>query len=151
MSDQVLEAETPPAKSAKGADTVCGSIAAIAVCHGLNDMMQSLLPAIYPEFKANFGLSFGQIGLVTLCYQITASILQPLIGYYADKRPTPMALPGGALFSLVGLAILSFAHSCGVILVGACILGIGSAVVQPESARVAGMAARPRAGVPSCV
>src|ERR1700744_2295352 len=151
MSDQFLEAETPPAKSAKGADTVFGIIAAIAVCHGLNDMMQSLLPAIYPEFKANFGLSFGQIGLVTLCYQITASILQPLIGYYADKRPTPMALPGGALFSLVGLSILSFAHSYGVILVGACILGIGSAVVQPESARVAGMAARPRAGVPSCV
>ena len=121
-------------------------IAAVGVCHGLNDMMQSLLPAIYPEFKANFGLTFGQIGLVTLCYQITASILQPLIGYYADKRPTPMALPGGALFSLAGLAILSFAHTYGVILVGACILGVGSAVFHPESSRVARMAAGPRPG-----
>src|ERR1700744_4524633 len=147
MSDQVLEAETPPAKSAKGADTVCGSIAAIAVCHGLNDMMQSLLPAIYPEFKANFGLSFGQIGLVTLCYQITASILQPLIGYYADKRPTPMALPGGALFSLVGLAGPSFAHSCGVFLLGASFLGMGSGVFPPDASRVARMAAGPRPGL----
>src|ERR1700744_4669880 len=147
MSDQFLEAETPPAKSAKGADTVFGIIAAIAVCHGLNDMMQSLLPAIYPEFKANFGLSFGQIGLVTLCYQITASILQPLIGYYADKPPTPMALPGGALFSLVGLSILSFAHSYGVILIGACVLGMGSAVFHPESSRVARMAAGSRPGL----
>jgi MFS transporter, FSR family, fosmidomycin resistance protein len=150
MSDQVLEAETPPLPStpAKGAgETVFGIIACIAVCHGLNDMMQSLLPAIYPEFKANFGLSFGQIGLVTLCYQITASILQPLIGYYADKRPTPMALPGGALFSLVGLTILSFAHSYGVILVGACILGMGSAVFHPEASRVARMAAGPRPGL----
>src|SRR5665213_3088600 len=106
MTDQLEAAGTPAAsavpssKSGGGGDTVLGIIACIAVCHGLNDMMQSLLPAIYPEFKANFGLTFGQIGLVTLCYQITASILQPVIGWYADKRPTPMALPGGALFSL---------------------------------------------------
>lgn len=150
MTDELEIAEAPPlpAKSASGAtDTVFGIIACIAVCHGLNDMMQSLLPAIYPEFKANFGLTFGQIGLVTLCYQVTASILQPLIGYYADKRPTPMALPGGALFSLAGLAILSFAHSYGVILVGACVLGVGSAVFHPESSRVARMAAGPRPGL----
>src|ERR1700748_1634266 len=100
MSDQVLEAETSPAKPVKSSgETVFGIIACIAICHGLNDMMQSLLPAIYPEFKANFGLTFGQIGLVTLCYQITASILQPLIGYYADRRPHPPAPPrGGAVF-----------------------------------------------------
>src|ERR1700748_1365755 len=103
MTDELEIAEAPPVtakSSAKPAgDTVFGIIAAIAVCHGLNDMMQSLLPAIYPEFKANFGLTFGQIGLVTLCYQITASILQPLIGYYADRRPHPPAPPrGGAVF-----------------------------------------------------
>jgi FSR family fosmidomycin resistance protein-like MFS transporter len=147
MSDELEAAEGPPASARKSSETVFGIIVAIGVCHGLNDMMQSLLPAIYPEFKANFGLTFGQIGLVTLCYQITASILQPLIGYYADRRPTPMALPGGALFSLIGLAILSFAHSYGVILVGACILGMGSAVFHPESSRVARMAAGPRPGL----
>ena len=152
MSDQVLEAETTPLKTGpkagKGAgETVFGVIIAISVCHGLNDMMQSLLPAIYPEFKTNFGLTFGQIGLVTLCYQITASILQPLIGFYADKRPTPMALPGGVLFSLSGLLVLSIAHSYGVILAGACLLGMGSSVFHPESSRVARMAAGPRPGL----
>ena len=159
MSDE-LEAAEAPAVPAHGAgqtagqtagkaagETVFGVIAAVGVCHGLNDMMQSLLPAIYPEFKANLGLTFGQIGLVTLCYQLTASILQPLIGFYADKRPTPMALPGGALFSLAGLAILSIAHSYGVILIGACVLGMGSAVFHPESSRVARMAAGPRPGL----
>ena len=83
--------------------TVFGVILAISFCHLLNDMMQSLLPAIYPNLKAQFGLSFGQIGLVTLAYQITASLLQPLVGLYADRRPTPLALPGGTLFSLAGL------------------------------------------------
>jgi FSR family fosmidomycin resistance protein-like MFS transporter len=147
MSDEVEAVEAPPSAVRGASETVFGVIVAIGVCHGLNDMMQSLLPAIYPEFKANFGLTFGQIGLVTLCYQITASILQPLIGFYADKRPTPMALPGGALFSLAGLAILSFAHSYGVILLGACILGVGSAVFHPEASRVARMAAGPRPGL----
>lgn len=148
MTDQVLEAETTPRKPVKNAgETVFGVIVAISICHGLNDMMQSLLPAIYPNFKASLGLSFGQIGLVTLCYQVTASILQPVIGFYADKRPTPMALPGGTLFSLAGLAVLSIAHSYGIILVGACLLGMGSSVFHPESSRVARMAAGPRPGL----
>ena len=150
MTDQILEAETPAAKAkaGKGAgETVFGVIVAISVCHGLNDMMQSLLPAVYPQFKANFGLTFGQIGLVTLCYQVTASILQPLIGLYADQRPTPMALPGGVLFSLAGLVVLALAHSYGVILAGASLLGMGSSVFHPESSRVARMAAGPRPGL----
>jgi MFS transporter, FSR family, fosmidomycin resistance protein len=127
--------------------TVFGVILAISCCHALNDMMQSLLPAIYPELKASFGLSFGQIGLVTLVYQVTASILQPLIGFYADKRPTPMALPGGTLFSLAGLVVLSQAGSYPMILVGASLLGMGSSVFHPESSRVARMAAGPRPGL----
>jgi FSR family fosmidomycin resistance protein-like MFS transporter len=148
MSDQVLEAETTPRKPVKTpGETVFGVIVAISICHGLNDMMQSLLPAIYPNFKASLGLSFGQIGLITLCYQMTASILQPVIGFYADKRPTPMALPGGTLFSLAGLGVLSIAHSYGVILAGACLLGMGSSVFHPESSRVARMAAGPRPGL----
>lgn len=127
--------------------TVFGVIVAISFCHLLNDMMQSLLPAIYPALKTDLGLSFGQIGLVTLAYQITASILQPLIGLYADKRPTPLALPGGTLFSLAGLTVLSAAHSYGLVLVGAALLGMGSSVFHPESSRVARMAAGGRHGL----
>jgi len=127
--------------------TVFGVILAISFCHLLNDMMQSLLPAIYPNLKAEFGLTFGQVGLVTLAYQITASLLQPLVGLYADKRPTPLALPGGTLFSLAGLSVLSIAHSYAVLLVGACLLGVGSSVFHPESSRVARMAAGGRHGL----
>ena len=127
--------------------TVFGVILAISFCHLLNDMMQSLLPAIYPNLKAQFGLSFGQIGLVTLAYQITASLLQPLVGLYADRRPTPLALPGGTLFSLAGLTVLSVAHSYPVLLAGACLLGVGSSVFHPESSRVARMASGGRHGL----
>ena len=127
--------------------TVFAVILAISFCHLLNDMMQSLLPAIYPNLKADFGLSFGQIGIVTLVYQITASILQPLVGLYADRRPTPLALPGGTLFSLAGLMVLSVAHGYGVLLVGASLLGVGSSVFHPESSRVARMAAGGRHGL----
>jgi FSR family fosmidomycin resistance protein-like MFS transporter len=131
----------------KPVDTVFGVILAISFCHLLNDMMQSLLPAIYPGLKSDLHLSFGQIGLVTLAYQITASILQPLVGLYADRRPTPMALPGGTLFSLAGLAVLSVAHSYWLVLVGASLLGVGSSVFHPESSRVARMAAGGRHGL----
>src|SRR6202453_688117 len=111
--------------------TVFAVILAISFCHLLNDMMQSLLPAIYPNLKADFGLSFGQVGLVSLVYQVTASILQPLVGLYADRRPTPLALPGGTLFSLAGLLVLSMAPSYAVLLVGASLLGMGSSVFHP--------------------
>ena len=127
--------------------TVYSVIVAIAVCHLLNDMMQSLLPSIYPNLKAQFHLSFAQVGLVTLVYQITASILQPLVGLYADRRPTPLALPGGTLFSLAGLMVLSIAHSYGILLLGASLLGVGSSVFHPESSRVARMAAGKRHGL----
>ena len=147
MSDQVLADVTTPGTDSRTRETVFGVILAISFCHALNDMMQSLLPAIYPNLKASFGLTFGQIGLVTLTYQITASILQPLVGFYADKRPTPMALPGGTLFSLAGLLVLSQAGSYPVILIGASLLGMGSSVFHPESSRVARMAAGPRPGL----
>jgi FSR family fosmidomycin resistance protein-like MFS transporter len=127
--------------------TVFGVIVAISFCHALNDMMQSLLPAIYPGLKTDLKLNFGQIGLVTLAYQITASILQPLVGLYADRRPTPMALPGGTLFSLAGLVVLSIAHAYWLVLIGAALLGVGSSVFHPESSRVARMAAGGRHGL----
>ena len=93
----IIESEVSanPAPAILDADqTVIGVIVAIAVCHMLNDMMQSLLPAIYPDLKHNLGLNFAQIGIVTLVNQVTASLLQPLVGLYADRRPTPLALPG---------------------------------------------------------
>lgn len=124
-----------------------GVLVAISVCHFGNDMLQSLLPAIYPNLVKSLGISLGQIGLVTAAYQITASILQPLIGLVADKRPRPMALPIGTLFTLVGLLIISQAHSFLTLLVGASLLGIGSAVFHPESSRVARMAADGRNGL----
>ncbi|UIJ47146.1 MFS transporter [Sphingomonas cannabina] len=140
-----MRAVAKPRVAATG--TAFGVIVAISFCHMLNDMMQSLLPAIYPGLKTDLGLSFGQIGLVTLAYQITASILQPLIGLYADKRPSPFALPGGTLFSLAGLTVLSIAHSYGLVLLGAALLGVGSSVFHPESSRVARMAAGGRHGL----
>jgi FSR family fosmidomycin resistance protein-like MFS transporter len=127
--------------------TVFGVILAVSFCHLLNDMMQSLLPAIYPNLKTSLHLSFGQVGLVTLAYQMTASLLQPLVGLYADRRPTPFALPGGTLFSLAGLAVLSVAHNYGLLLGGAALLGVGSSVFHPESSRVARMAAGGRHGL----
>jgi len=127
--------------------TVFRVILAISFCHLLNDMMQSLLPAIYPNLKADLGLSFGQIGLVTLSYQVTASILQPLVGLYADRRPTPLALPGGTLFTLTGLTVLSAAHIYPMVVAGACLMGMGSSVFHPEASRVARMAAGGQPGL----
>jgi MFS transporter, FSR family, fosmidomycin resistance protein len=109
-------------------------------------MMQSLLPAIYPNLKAELGLNFGQIGVVTLVNQVTASLLQPLVGAYSDRRPTPLALPGGTLFTLAGLLVLSSARHYGVLLIGAAMIGVGSSVFHPESSRVARMAAGGRHG-----
>jgi MFS transporter, FSR family, fosmidomycin resistance protein len=146
MHDEVINRATEPVAAGTDA-TVYGVIIAVSFCHMLNDMMQSLLPAIYPDLKADLGLNFGQIGLVTLAYQFTASILQPLVGLYADRRPTPLALPGGTLFSFAGLVVLSLAHSYAILLIGASLLGVGSSVFHPESSRVARMAAGGRHGL----
>ncbi len=138
--------EAPRQPSPEGSP-VFRVIIAIGVCHLLNDMMQSLLPAIYPDIKAGLGLNFGQIGLVTLVYQVTASLLQPLVGVYADRRPTPLALPGGTLFTLAGLVVLSGAHHYALVLIGAALIGIGSSVFHPEASRVARMASGGRHGL----
>jgi FSR family fosmidomycin resistance protein-like MFS transporter len=115
-------------------------LAAISFCHLLNDMMQSLIPAIYPILKDSFRLDFGQLGLITLTNQLTASILQPIIGYYTDRKPMPYSLPVGMAFTLAGLVSLSVAQSFPVLLVSVAFVGIGSAVFHPESSRVARMA-----------
>ena len=112
----------------------------ISFCHFLNDMIQSLLPAIYPILKGNFHLDFGQVGMITFTNQLTASVLQPVVGTYTDKRPKPFSLTIGMGFTLVGLVMLSTASSFPLILAAAAMVGIGSAVFHPESSRVARMA-----------
>jgi FSR family fosmidomycin resistance protein-like MFS transporter len=130
--------ESSLAKRAAG--PVLGILGSISFAHLLNDMIQSLLLAIYPMLKSAFDLSFGQIGLITLTYQITASLLQPIIGFYTDKRPKPYSLPIGMGFTLTGLLLLAVAPSYPVLLAAAMLVGTGSSVFHPESSRVARMA-----------
>jgi FSR family fosmidomycin resistance protein-like MFS transporter len=115
-------------------------LAAISFCHFLNDMMQSVVPAVYPILKASYRLDFGQVGLITLTSQMTASILQPVVGLYTDHRPTPYSLSVGMGFTLFGLFVLAMAPGFSMILVAVALIGIGSAVFHPESSRVARMA-----------
>ena len=131
--------------------TTFSILAAISFCHLLNDMMQSLLPALYPMLKSSYALSFGQIGLLTFTYQITASLLQPLIGLYTDRSPRPYSLAIGMGFTLVGLLLLAFAGSFYLLLVAASLVGTGSSVFHPESSRVARMASGGRHGLAQSV
>jgi FSR family fosmidomycin resistance protein-like MFS transporter len=126
-------------------------LGAVSLCHLLNDLMQSLVIASYPILKGEFGLSFGQIGLLTLTYQITASVLQPLVGIYTDRAPQPYSLPAGMASSLLGLLLLAFAPSYVVLLAGAALLGIGSSIFHPESSRLARFAARGALGLAQSV
>ena len=123
-----------------GPKVVYKVLAAISVCHLLNDMMSSLLPAIYPLLKTSFNLNFAQVGLITLTYQTTASLLQPMIGFYTDKRPRPFSLPVGMGATLIGLILLAAARTFPALLVAAALVGTGSSVFHPESSRVARMA-----------
>ena len=126
-------------------------LAAISLCHLLNDMVQSLIPSIYPILKNSFALSFGQLGLITLMFQMTASLFQPFIGLYTDRRPQPYSLPAGVGFTLAGLLLLSAAHTFLLLLVAAALVGVGSAVFHPESSRVARMASGGQHGLAQSV
>ena len=119
----------------------------LSLSHLLNDLIQSLLPAIYPLLKAGFRLDFGQIGLIQLVFQATASVLQPVVGLYTDRRPLPFSLAGGMGLSLTGLLLLSIAPAFGVLLVAAALIGLGSAIFHPESVRVARLASGGRYGL----
>lgn len=123
-----------------------GVLGAISFSHVLNDMMQSLILAIYPLLKGDFHLSFFQIGAITLTYQMTASVLQPVVGMVADRKRVPYSLPVGMCFTLSGLVLLSWAPSFGLLLLAVALVGSGSAVFHPESARVARMASGGRFG-----
>ncbi len=122
-------------------------LGALSFSHFLNDMIQSLILAIYPLLKGTFSLTFVQIGLITLTYQITASLLQPLIGLYTDRRPQPRSLSIGMASTLCGLVLLAFAPTYGVLLVAAALVGTGSSIFHPESSRIARMASGGRHGL----
>jgi MFS transporter, FSR family, fosmidomycin resistance protein len=126
-------------------------LAAVSVSHLLNDLIQSLLPAIYPILKDSFHLDFGQIGLLTLTFQVTASLLQPLVGTFTDRKPQPFSLVAGMGFTLIGLLTLSQAHTYPLLLLGAALVGMGSSVFHPESSRVARMASGGRHGLAQSV
>ncbi len=121
-------------------------LGALSFSHFINDMMQSLVLAIYPQLKGDFSLSYVQIGVITLMFQLTASLLQPLVGYYTDKHPTPRALSVGMGFTLLGLLVLAVAPNYAMVLVAAALVGTGSAIFHPESSRIARLASGGRHG-----
>ena len=131
--------------------TAAGVLGTISLCHLLNDTLQSLLPAIYPLLKGGFHLSFAQLGLLTLCYQVTASLLQPLVGQFTDRRPLPWSLSAGMGLSLAGLLALALARSYAELVCGAGLLGLGSSVFHPESSRIARMASGGKHGLAQSV
>jgi FSR family fosmidomycin resistance protein-like MFS transporter len=137
-------AQTPARRTA---GTAVAVLVAVSFGHLLNDMLQSLLPAIYPVLKGKFSLGFGEIGVITLVFQLTASVLQPVIGVFTDRRPMPYSLPVGMGFTLLGLLLLSVSGSYAELLVAVALIGIGSSVFHPESSRVARMASGGKHGM----
>ncbi len=143
----------PPARptAVQPAGAVMAVLLAISFSHLLNDLLQSLVPAIYPVLKTRFGLSFGQIGAITLVNQLTASVLQPVIGNFTDRKPLPYSLPLGMASTLAGLLLLSQAGSYPALLVAVALVGVGSSVFHPESSRVARLASGGRHGMAQSV
>ncbi|RBL93838.1 MFS transporter [Chitinophaga flava] len=127
--------------------TVFSILIALSFTHFLNDTLQSLIPAMYPLVRESLNLNFTQVGLITLTFQMSASILQPLVGMYTDKRPQPFSLAIGMAFTLIGLVSLSFAHSLPMVLVSVALIGIGSSVFHPEASRMARMASGGKHGM----
>ena len=134
-----------------GSSTALRVLGAISFCHFLNDMMQSVIPAVYPILKSAYRLDFGQIGLITLTLQLTASLLQPMVGLYTDRRPAPYSLAIGMGSTLVGLILLAMAPSFAMVLAAVALVGMGSSVFHPESSRVARMASGGRHGLAQSV
>jgi MFS transporter, FSR family, fosmidomycin resistance protein len=126
--------------------TILPVVGAVSFVHLLNDLIQAILPSIYPMLKTNYELSFTQIGMITLAFQMTASLLQPGIGLYTDKHPKPYLLPTGMLFTLCGLVMLALADSFTWLLIASAMIGLGSSTFHPEASRVARMASGGRFG-----
>jgi len=136
----ISEAIKAPGPAPQAVTAVFRILVAVSVCHLLNDMVQSLLPSIYPILKSSFHLNFSQIGLLSLTYQVVASLLQPFIGLYTDRKPMPYALAIGMCFTLAGIVLLSIAPTFHLLLLAAAIVGTGSAIFHPESSRIARIA-----------
>ena len=145
MSTQSEPGQSAPAQSTTDS-TVVQIILAVALGHFLNDLMQSLIPAAYPLLKTNLALSFSQIGLITLVFQGTASVLQPLVGLYTDRRPLPYAMAAGMASTGTGLVLLAHAASFGAVLLSVAMIGLGSSIFHPEASRIARLAAGMRPG-----
>lgn len=143
----VVTAQAPKQASGPALAVLLG----LSLSHLLNDLVQSLLPALYPLLKAGFHLDFGQIGLITFVFQGTASLLQPAVGLYTDRRPLPYSLAAGMGLSLAGLALLSVAPAYGALLAAAALIGLGSAIFHPEASRVARLASGGRYGLAQSV
>ncbi|MSU25021.1 MAG: MFS transporter [Opitutus sp.] len=135
-----------PARPAAAPTTVLPIIVAVSSAHLLNDTIQSLLPALYPVLKDELHLTFAQVGLITLAFQLTASILQPFVGLYTDRRPQPFSLAAGMVFTLCGVVLLAFAHTFTLVLLAAALIGFGSSIFHPEASRVARLASGGRHG-----
>ncbi len=131
-------------KSTGSQKPVYAILIAISVAHLLNDLLQAVIPAIYPKLEAKFNLTFAQVGMITLCYQLAASIFQPVVGAYTDKNPKPYSQIFGMLFTMAGIALLAYAPNYEMILVSVILVGIGSSIFHPESSRVAFMASNGR-------
>jgi FSR family fosmidomycin resistance protein-like MFS transporter len=131
----------------KGGSTQFAVLVALSVSHLFNDTIQSLIAAVYPVLKESYALSYSQIGLITLAFQLTSSVLQPLVGIFTDRRPLPLSLVIGMGFSLCGLLILSFADNFPVILIAAALVGVGSAIFHPEASRMARVASGGKHGL----
>ncbi len=136
------KSQTPAAER-----TIYSILLAIGLAHLLNDMMQSVIPAIYPILKEKYGFTFSQIGIITLVFQLMSSILQPAVGFYSDRHPRPFSLVGGMLFSLAGIVLLSLAGNYLFIVLAVGVIGLGSAVFHPEASRVAQMAGGSKKGL----
>ena len=150
MNKQVTE--QPQSLALKGKNSISGKtvypiLIAISISHLLNDALQSIIPAIYPVVKDTFSLSFAQVGLITLTFQLSASILQPFVGLYTDRKPQPYSLAIGMGFTLVGLIFLSRAPSFDVLIISVAMVGIGSSIFHPEASRMAHMASGGRRGM----
>src|ERR1700730_1106853 len=151
MSEAALSQRQELPKPGSAGQTTFTILAAISFCHLLNDMMQSLLPALYPMLKTSYALSFGEIGFLTFTFQVTASLLQPIIGSYTDRSPRPYSLAAGMAFTLLGLLLLAFAGNFGLLLLPAALIAPGLSVFHPESSRVARMASGGQHGLAQSV
>ncbi|SFO54444.1 MFS transporter, FSR family, fosmidomycin resistance protein [Pseudomonas sp. NFACC24-1] len=148
MAISNTQAATPSvAAPAQSSPLVMRIIGAVALAHLINDLIQAVLPSIYPMLKDSYGLTFTQVGLITLTFQLTASLLQPWVGYHTDRHPKPWLLPAGTVCTLIGIVMMSMVGSFALILLAAALIGIGSSTFHPEASRVARLASGGRYGL----